>query len=282
MGSFAFARAEVRATGEPSWELYGLASVFALAFAGFVVSRKRTGLPVGRREAGEMLEDARGQDGPYRQMARRVVPRRLPPVSGRLTAFALLMSFVFCALAAPFAMHLPRWVEAEIVFGAGFFAWTGVLATILYRGRRVADDHRFDPSLWFTKAKKKEEKEAPKARKAKPVAASGSSSWLDLPDLGGIGDAGEGCLILIGAILLAGAAVLTAWLLVELVIPALFTVAYLLLIRALKVATNDNTGCAGDLPRSIGRGALYASMFVGPLLMLVLLVHLVARRSGVF
>lgn len=272
LGAFGLARTELRHSGQPSWALYGLAGVFALAFAGFIVSRKHATLRVERREPGDVTEEA---GMPYRQVGRVVKKPRLPPVSGRLTAFTLLMCLAFSALAAPFATHLPRWVEAEIVCGASWVVWTAVLTSILYRGGKVADDHRFEPSLWFAKPT------APRppgsrGKKVKPA----KRSWFDgIGDIGSIGDAGEGCVILIGALLLAGAAVLTAWLLVELVIPALFTLAYLLLIRALKVATNDDVGCAGDLARSVRRGALFATLFVGPLLVLVALVHLVARKS---
>jgi hypothetical protein len=288
MGSLGFARAEIRATGSPSWEIYGLACALALGFAGFIVSRKRTGgSKVEPREPGNEPEDAR-RAGPYRQMARRVVARKLPPVSGRLTAFTVLMCCAFCALTMPFALHLPRWVETEIVFGACWFVWTGVLAATLYRGSRIADDHRFDPTIWFMDKKKEPPSGKPgkqgkqtKKGKDKSGGGGGGGGW-SIGDIGNLGDAGEGCLILIGAVLLAGAAILTAWLLVELVIPALFTLAYLLLIRALKLATNDESGCAGDVSRSLRRGAMFATIYVGPLLVLAALVHLVARKSGVF
>jgi hypothetical protein len=281
--SFAFARAEIRATGEPSWALYGLAFLIAIAFAGFIVSRKRGGLRVVPRQPGEgglngPGEEARGAGGPYRQAFFRAGPRRLPPVSGRLTAFALVLSFAFCALAAPFALHLPRWVEVEIVFAAGWLVWTGVLAALLYRGGRVADDHRFDPSNWFRR-------EGPTSSGGARRGGGGGSGggWFDGLQIGDIGGVdGEGCLVVLGALLLAGGAILTAWLLVELVIPALFTLTYLLLIRALKVATNDSTGCQGNVSASATRGVLYATLFMGPLLALAAAVHLVARRSGMF
>ena len=249
-------------------------------------------------------EEARDAAGPYRQMARRTVVRRLPPVSGRLTAFTLLMCLTWSSLAAPFAMHLPRWVEAEIVLLVSWFAWAGVLAYLLHRGGRISDDHRFGPSFWFLQKKGKnaaasaeptvtasDVKRSKKARekkereRKKQAKSSSGGSWFDglggIGDLGSLGDAGEGCLFIVGAILLFGAAVLTAWLVVELVIPAIFTLAYLLIIRALKLATNDDT-CQGDVPRAVGRGALFATLYLGPLFLLVVLVHMIARKSGVF
>jgi hypothetical protein len=306
LGSFAFAKAEIKSSGEPSWALYGMAALISVACAGFIVSRKRTGLRVEPRDVGAVSEEeereaAREAAGPYRQMAKRVVVRRLPPVSGRLTAFTLLMCLVWSSLAAPFAMHLPRWVEAEIVLLFSWIVWTGVLSFVLYRGARVSDDHRFGPALWFLKKKSepkeispsreppttkktKAEKKAEK-RARKSSSSSSSSGWLDglsgIGDLGNLGDAGEGCFFVIGAIVLAGGAVLMAWLLVELVIPALFTLAYLLIIRALRLATNDDT-CRDDVPRAIARGALFATLYLGPLFVLFAIVHVVARKSGAF
>jgi len=310
LGSFAFAKAEIKSSGEPSWAIYGMAALISLGCAGFIVSRKRTGLAVQARDTGAISEEeereaAREGAGPYRQMAKRVVVRRLPPISGRLTAFTLLMCLVWSSLAAPFAMHLPRWVEAEIVLLFSWIVWTGVLAFVLHRGARVSDDHRFGPMLWFLKKKsepkeispgrgppprkktKAEKKAEKKARKSTSSSSSSSSSgsWFDglsgIGDLANLGDAGEGCFFVIGAILLAGGAVLMAWLLVELVIPALFTLAYLLIIRALRLATNDDT-CRDDVPRALGRGALFATLYLGPLFVLFAIVHVVARKSGAF
>jgi hypothetical protein len=275
LGSFAFARANLAPDG-PAWEVGVIAVVLAVGFAGFIVSRKRTGGgKVEVREPGHEPEDARpvSRVTPYRQAARRALARRLPPISGRLTAFTLLMCCGFCALTMPFALHLPRWVEAEIVFGASWFVWAAVLTNTLYRGERIADDHRFEPSLWFL-----ESKPGPAGVRAESGGEKSGGGW---GSIGNIGDIGEAA-VLLGAILLACAAVLTAWLLVELVIPALFTLAYLLLIRALKLATNDGTGCRGDLGRSLRRGALFATLYVGPLLVLAAIIHLVARKSGVF
>lgn len=291
LGSFAFAQAEIKRTGEPSWALYGMAALISIGFAGFIVSRKRTGLRVEPRDTSEVSdEEARDAAGPYRQMARRSVVRRLPPVLGRLTAFTLLMCLLWSSLAAPFALHLPRWVEAELVLGVSWIAWVLVLTFVLHRGARVSDDHRFGPSLWFLKKKEKDAAPTqPKKKRGKKEkkgsASSGGGSWFDglsgIGDLSGLGDAGEGCLFIVGAIILAGGAVLMAWLLVELVIPALFTLAYLLIIRAIKLATNDDS-CKDDLPRAFGRGALFATLYMGPLIALVVLVHLVARKSGAF
>jgi hypothetical protein len=275
--SLALARAEAKNGGEPSWVLYGLASVLMLAVSGFIVSRKRKGLRTEPRQAGAMIEveePAQG-GGPYRAMARRRFIPRVPPLSGRLVALALMLCFAFTALAAPFAMHLPKWAEAEIVLGAWWLVWAGALATILYRGSRVSDDHRFSPNLWVGGSP--DLSDGPKSKRR--GSRSGGFSWAD--GLSGIGDVdGEGCLYVIGAILLAGAAVLMAWLLVELIVPAIFTLAYLLLIRALQVVTNDRHGCKGDVGRAAGYGALWATIYIAPLAAVVLVVHAIARKKG--
>jgi hypothetical protein len=171
-------------------------------------------------------------------------------------------------------MHLPTWVEAEIVLGAWWATWTATLSVLLYRGRPVADDHRFSPSFWFGGGDEKSP--SPKAGGGAVAPAKQSSGrWYE--GWSGFSD-GEGCAYLIGAILIAGAAVLLAWVLVELVVPAVFTLAYMLLIRALKRATNDTHGCKGEALRSLGYGAWWAGLYVVPIAVVVLLVHAVARR----
>jgi hypothetical protein len=274
--SLALARAEAKHGDEPSWVFYGLAMVLMLGVSGFIVSRKRKGLETEPRQSGSMIEveePAQG-GGPYRAMARRRFIPRTPPLSGRLTALALMLCFVFTALAAPFAMHLPKWLEAEIVLGAWWAVWAIALSVILYRGTRVSDDHRFSPSISLGDF-------GGGGGTRRSSSSSSSSSWFDgLSGIGDLGDAGEGCLYLIGAILLAGAALLVAWLLVELIVPTIFTLAYLLLIRALQVVTNDRHGCKGIATRAAGYGALWATIYIVPLAVVVLVVHVIARKHG--
>jgi hypothetical protein len=278
--SLALARAEAKKGDEPSWFFYGLAMVLVLAISGFIVARKRKGLETEPRQSGSMIEveePAQG-GGPYRAMTRRRFIPRTPPLSGRLTALALMLCFAFTALAAPFAMHLPKWVEAEIVLSAWWIVWAISLGVILYRGTRVSDDHRFAPSVSLS-----DFGGGRGARRSSSRTSSSSSSagWFDgLSGIGDLGDAGEGCLYVIGAILLAGAALLVAWLLVELIIPTVFTLAYLLLIRALQVVTNDRHGCKGIPSRAAGYGALWATIYIVPLAVVVLIVHAIARKHG--
>jgi hypothetical protein len=207
-------------------------------------------------------------------MAQRRLIRRAPPLSGRLTALALMLCFVFTALAAPFAMHLPKWLEAEIVLGVWWVVWAIALSVILYRGTRVSDDHRFSPSISLG------DLGGGGRTKRSSSSSSGTGFFDGLSGVGDLADGGEGCLYVIGALLLAGAALLVAWLLVELIVPTLFTLAYLLLIRALQVVTNDRHGCKGIPVRSAGYGSLWATIYILPLVVVVLIVHAVARKHG--
>lgn len=263
-GSFALARAETKRTGSASWFLYILAGLIVLGVIGFGLAKPRDRFKIEPRPSSVEAKEAGLGQGPYRQTARRRFVPRVPPLSGRLTALALLLCCSFTAAAAPFAMHLPTWLEAEIVLGAWWATWTATLAVLLYRGRPVVDDHRFSPSFWFG------------GNDAKPTvgkSSSGSSGWGDLASADG-----EGCAYVIGAILIAGAAVLLAWLLVELVVPAVFTLAYMLLIRALRRATTDTHGCKGEPLRALGYGALWSSLYVLPIAAVVLLVHAIAKK----
>jgi hypothetical protein len=275
-GAFALARAEAKSTGTSSWFLYGLAGAIVLGVVGFVLSKPRQRFRVEPRASGVEAPPDGPPHGAYRQAAHRRFVPRVPPLSGRLVALALLLSCAFTALAAPFTMHLPTWVEAEIVLGAWWVTWTATLAVLLYRGRPVADDHRFSPAFWFGGGDEKNPASGPKAGTGAVAPEKKSSGrWHD--GLSGVGD-GEGCAYVLGAILIAGAAVLLAWVLVELVVPAVFTLAYMLLIRALKRATNDTHGCKGEALRSLGYGALWSALYVVPIAVVVVLVHAVARK----
>ena len=132
------------------------------------------------------------------------------------------------------ALHLPHWVEAELVLSLWWAGWAAVLTTLLYRGFRLSDDHvlaapRFD---WPSRRKTSE--------------ASGCDP-VGCIDLGGWGEA------LLGALLLV-VTFAASWLVVELVVPALFFLSYLLVRGALARVTNDDHACAGRFPIASGLG----------------------------
>jgi hypothetical protein len=78
------------------------------------------------------------------------------------------------------------------------------------------------------------------------------------------------------AALAAAVALGAAWLLVELVVPALFFLAYALVRGALARVANDEHGCEGSLVRAATWGALWATVYVAPLALVVWALHLVA------
>jgi hypothetical protein len=87
--------------------------------------------------------------------------------------------------------------------------------------------------------------------------------WWDLPlDL-------ESLLITVGALL----ALALGWVFVELLAPALLAAAYALLVGALRRVANDAHECEGNLPRSIGWGVLWASLYTLPLAGIVALAR---------
>jgi hypothetical protein len=68
-----------------------------------------------------------------------------------------------------------------------------------------------------------------------------------------------------------------AWLVVELVLPVTFLLAYGLLLAAIARVANDRHGCEGSVGRALFWGFGWASVYLGPLALLVALVHQALR-----
>jgi hypothetical protein len=105
-----------------------------------------------------------------------------------------------------------------------------------------------------------------------------STDWLPwwallIPD-------GEGCLIALGIIVALVIALVGIWFLIEIVIPALAFVAYLLIRGMLARVANDSHSCEGSLGRATLWGALWATVYTLPFALLVWLVHLVHMKPG--
>lgn len=198
------------------------------------------------------------RDGPYRAPPARAVARRVvhavsPRLSARTTALVMLGAFVLAALLVPGALRLPRWIEAELVLAAWWAIVGTTLATLLYRGYRLEDDYAHFVS--------------PRPRR------SSKSRLPDLGDLSGCGDAGEGCVGAAVAIVLVITLFGLSWLVVELVLPVVFLLAYGLFLRAIARVANDRHGCEGALGRALVRGWAWASLYVAPLALLVWVAH---------
>jgi hypothetical protein len=64
---------------------------------------------------------------------------------------------------------------------------------------------------------------------------------------------------------------------VELVAPLTFFLTYWLFMRAIGRVANDRHGCEGDLSRSMGWGALWATAYVLPIAALTWALHALHR-----
>ena len=137
-----------------------------------------------------------------------------------------------------------------MVLGAWWLVWVIGLTWLLFRGHHVEDD-----AEWMGK---------------------GRGRWrdwgdcLNVPDLGCAVD--EGCatiLLAIVAFLLLGLAFL---LLIELLIPAIALLLLLSIGGMFARAVNDNHHCEGNLGLSVLWGAIWATVYIGPLAAIVIWV----------
>ncbi|MEO8178806.1 MAG: hypothetical protein ABI895_08240 [Deltaproteobacteria bacterium] len=177
------------------------------------------------------------------------------PVSGVWTTVVLLSCMTTVAIAIPWLLRLPKWIEAEAVVALWWAVWGAVLTTLLYRGWRLADDHVLAP---------------PRAPWARPRSATrGAEKVVDGVDFVEALACGEGALL---ALLVAGLFV-AAWLAVELVVPALFFFAYLLVRKSLARIANDHHGCERRWWRALAWGVLWSSAYALPLAASVFLAH---------
>lgn len=188
---------------------------------------------------------------------------RLPMASGKVSALVLFACFALAAglayqLSAP--LQLPAWLRWEIVVSAWWLVWLLALAHMLYRGKRLSDDHRMGtPRNWF---------------------GGGSTGWnlgpVDAP--ASADGCGDGCAGALAAVVAVIALVAAAWLIVEIVIPALAFVLYVLIRGMLARVVNDRHACTGNLGRSLLWGAAWATGYTAPLAALIWIGHYVGRH----
>lgn len=250
--------------GSPQNELLWLAfAVGALLVAVFTVLRRDPpghGKTITWRQADDALDDPLEPETrvghPYRARLGRVVRRVAPPLSGRATAIVMALSLALPAVALPVTLGLPRWLELEAVLGSWWLIWTAALGTLLYRGFRLSDDHVL---------------RGPRAPWQGDSSSNGSSMSDEAWPLASGCDPGcgmvlgEGCSVVMLAVVALGLAFGAAWLVVELIAPALFFFTYLVIRAALARVANDDHGCEGRLGRALGFGALWSTLYVAPL-----------------
>jgi hypothetical protein len=199
---------------------------------------------------------------PYRARLRQLGMRVVPRVSGKVATLFALLSLGLCAVLFPTVLKLPRWVEAEAVLGAWWATLALVLGVLLYRGIKIADDFRFR----LNPLGKRDDE--------------GSANFLsDLPGCfdPGISDA-EGCVALLVVLVALAALVGASFLIAEIVLPMVFMGCYWLLHRAIGRVANDRHGCEGSLARASLWGAIWATLYVAPLALVVWGLHQVWPR----
>jgi len=253
-----------RTTGQLRWVVLAAVGGVALLVLPLLMRASRPSL-----EKREAAPDNAMPNAPYRAPGRnpaRMVARAFaPPIltSAKRTVIVLGLCLLFTGVAVPFVLHQAPWVEMEAVLGASWLALTITLAMLLYRGHQLHDDHKMGETKGWNL----------------PNVADGISS---LP----VGGDAEGCLgAIVGiivAIMVAIVAFIVAWFLIELLLPALAYLAYVLLAGAINNVTSDRHGCQGKLGRSIGYGTLWSTVYLAPIATTVWAVHAYLRaRHGV-
>jgi hypothetical protein len=198
---------------------------------------------------------------PRKPLARRLANRmRLPRLSGKAAAAWLVLFLLLPAVLIPAVVRLPVWVDVEIVLGVWWLVWFGVLARLLYTGQRVSDDHALQsPRSWF----------------------GSKEGWLDGLGLGldpllEIEGCAIGCLIVVGLILLFGG----LWFLIEIAIPLVWFLLYLMVRGMLAMVINDRHRCRGRLGRSVAWALVWASAYTAPLALAVWFIHHLHTTRG--
>jgi lysylphosphatidylglycerol synthetase-like protein (DUF2156 family) len=264
----------------------------AIAAIGIAIAIARSGRDakqpqVENRDPGEEATEQFVMDkgSPFRAHARRVLLAAAPRISGRATALVVCASLAASAILLPASLKLPRWIEAELVLALWWVIVLGALSVLLYRGFRLRDDYvYFAP--WDRPSSPSEGADgAKKGKISSSNSGSSSSSGCSSADLTGCGldgcsggIEGEGCLAAIVVGIGLAVAFGAAWVVVELAMPVVFLVMYWAFMRAIGRVANDRHGCEGSLSKSIGWGALWATIYVLPIAALTWALHLLSRK----
>jgi hypothetical protein len=172
-------------------------------------------------------------------------------ISGKASAALVAVCLIATALLIPWALRRPPWIEAESVLAAWWAIWTAALAGLLYTGRWVSDDYAIK-------------------RPGSP------GDWFDSTPVTGVSDVSsisEAIVVVVLGVLAMVFFALAAWIVVELAIPAVAVVAYLLIRGMLSRVANDRHGCEGRLDRAVLWAVVWATGYTAPLGVAVWLVH---------
>jgi hypothetical protein len=174
---------------------------------------------------------------------------KLPRLSGKVSAAWLVACFLLTAILIPMALHLPQWIEFEIVLAAWWVIWLAVLTAVLYRGQRVTDDYRMPgPGNW-------------------------PEWWGEL--VGTLPGLEIALIVFLVLTLFLG----VIWLLFEIAIPLLLFLLYFLTRGMLARVVNDCHHCRGRLGRALAWGLVWATAYTAPLAGTVWFIHYVYQKS---
>jgi hypothetical protein len=180
----------------------------------------------------------------------------------------LLLCFALTGILIPVALKLPSWIQAEIVFAAWWIIWVTTLSWMLYTRALIRSDYEYHkPQEWF-----------PSSKKPEPH-GSYSSGWWDGYLWGNLTSHNDspvvGCMAILLLIVLLPWII---WFVVEVAIPGIAFLMYFVIRGMLAHVVNDRHGCQKHLGRSLGWGALWATIYTAPLMLAVWGVHWVASR----
>lgn len=184
---------------------------------------------------------------------------QLPMLSGKASALILVACFVLTAVLIPMALKLDRWIEYEIVLAVWWLLWAVMLTAILYKRKRVSHDYQWrEPRKWFN--------------------IKDLTNWYGGMDPGPItlpadDVVGTACLVILVLLILAPALICLAWVVIEVALPAVAFVMYLVVRGMLARVANDWHGCQGNLLKAAFWGTLWATVYTLPLALVVWAVH---------
>jgi hypothetical protein len=245
---------------DAAWIVWGIGAALIGATA-YRIHRKAEGARSERKVVAVPAEVAApAMTSAYRGHLRRAIRNVSPPISGAAAALLVLVVLALTAGLIPAVLRFSAFVEWQLTIGAWWLVWSATFGTLLFRGWRVAQDTHAMGTMW----------------------SQGKGCGVEMPSLDGCNfghgcSDPEGCLGAIGMLIVAGLALIFAWLLVELVLPVIFVAAYWLVVRGLIRVANDHHGCEGDALKSVAWGAIWALLYTAPLAALVWLGHLALR-----
>ena len=185
-------------------------------------------------------------------------------LSGKGTAWRLALAFALTGILIPMLLKLPIWIDYEIVLCVWWVIWLGTLTSLLYTGMRVTDDHQLRPARNWLKLGGSEPTKS--SRKDRDVSRGDGGWWPGMY-------VGEGCFYILVLLIALAALAFALWFLIEVAIPVLLFLIYLVPRGMLAHVVNDRHHCQGRLSRSFLWALIWATVYTVPLAGIVWFVH---------